>query len=177
MTTPGVPEQFVAHLTACQNRLYAYIMALLPDPQVASDVLQEANLVLCRRAAEYDTKDDFVGWACRIAYFQVLAHRRDAARDDARLIFDPELMQLLADDAADRTADYEPRRLALRQCIERLPDPQRELLTRRYERGQSIASVAESVHRPAGSITQTLHRIRRLLLDCITRTLAAQEHA
>ncbi len=39
-------ERYVQHLTDVQNRLYAYILMLLPNPDDAANVLQETNLVL-----------------------------------------------------------------------------------------------------------------------------------
>jgi RNA polymerase sigma-70 factor (ECF subfamily) len=177
MSTHQLTEDFVAKLTGCQSRLYAYITTLEPRSGAASDILQETNVVLCRRAGEYDTKQDFVGWACRVAYFQVLAHRRDAGRDSQRLIFDDAMVGRLADAAAEQSPGYEQRRSALRLCIDKLPDGQRELLTRRYEHGRSIHDVAESLGRPVGSITQTLHRIRKALLDCVQRTIMAEDRS
>lgn len=177
MSTNALTEGFVAQLTSCQSRLYAYIATLEPRGQVANDILQETNVVLCRRAGEYDARQDFVGWACRVAYFQVLAYRRDAVRESRRLVFSDALVERLADAAAEQSPGHDDRRAALRGCIEKLPDAQRDLLTRRYEHGRSIRDVAESLGRPIGSITQTLHRIRKTLLECIRRTLVAEERS
>lgn len=175
MPSHQLSEQFVSQLTACQSRVYAYITTLVHDPVAAQDILQEANLVLCRKAAEVNDDMDFVGWACRIAYYQVLAHRRDAGRD--RHHFDDALLSQLAERSAARSASFEQRSLALRTCMGKLTDAQRDLLHRRYTDNQSIKSVAESLGRPAGSITQTLHRIRKTLLECIGRHTAEDDSA
>ena len=177
MSTHQLTEDFVARLTGCQSRLYAYIATLEPRGGAANDILQETNVVLCRRAAEYDTKQDFVGWACRVAYFQVLAHRRDVGRESQRLVFDDGLIERLAGVAAELSPGHDRRRSALRTCIDKLPDQQRDLLTRRYEHGRSIQDVAASLGRPVGSITQTLHRIRKALLACVQRAIVAEDRA
>ena len=56
-------EQFVRNLTDCQPRLYAFILSLLPNRDDASDVLQDTNLVIWRRSAEFTDGTNFVAWA------------------------------------------------------------------------------------------------------------------
>ena len=51
---PEAAEQFVERLGSCQDRLFAYILMLLSNRDAALDVLQETNLVLWRKAAEFD---------------------------------------------------------------------------------------------------------------------------
>lgn len=175
MTTHQLSEQFVSQLAACQSRVYAYITTLVHDPAAAQDILQETNLVLCRKAVEVTDDMDFVGWACRIAYYQVLAHRRDSGRDRHR--FDDALLGQLAERSAARSAAFEQRSLALRTCMAKLTESQRDLLHRRYNDNQSVKAVADSLDRPAGSIAQTLHRIRKTLLQCIRRHTAEGDSA
>ena len=69
--------EFVRRLTGCQPRLYAYIMTLVLDPHEADDVLQQANLVMWEKLDEFLACENFDALACRVAYFQVLAYRRD----------------------------------------------------------------------------------------------------
>ena len=76
---PG--EELVGQLTACQGKLYGYIMSLLPDAHQARDVLQETNLVIWRKAAEYEAGTNFGAWVSRIAFYQVMAHRSRQKRD------------------------------------------------------------------------------------------------
>ena len=78
----------VREITACQSALYAYVCSLLGTSAGAADVLHEANVVLWEKAAEYDPSRPFLPWAYRIAYFQVLAHRKRRSRDK-RFILPP----------------------------------------------------------------------------------------
>jgi threonine dehydratase len=66
-------DDFVALLTGSQRRLHAYIFSLVWNPADADDILQETNIVLLKKAAEYDTNRDFLPWALTIARFQALA--------------------------------------------------------------------------------------------------------
>ena len=53
-----------------------------------------------------------------------------------------------------------------------LPPWQRGLILRRYEAGGSVQKLASELDRPASSVSVTLHRIRKLLSDCIARNSA-----
>ena len=66
-------DEFIVRLVGCQNRLYAYVYSLMPNAEQARDVVQEANLIIWRKAAEFEAGTNFEAWACKIAYFEVLA--------------------------------------------------------------------------------------------------------
>ena len=74
-----------------ERRLYAYILTLVANHADAEDVLQEASLVMWDKFDEEHPPDNFVAWACRIAYFKVLdfskkrrAQSSPLQRDDAQ---------------------------------------------------------------------------------------------
>ena len=73
-----------------QPRLHAYILSLVFDPQVAADILQDTNLILWKKAAQFTPGTNFKAWAFRVAYFEVKSHRRKAVRN--RLVFNDELL-------------------------------------------------------------------------------------
>jgi len=56
-------ERFVNRLIELQPRLRAFIRSLVPFKQDADDVVQETNLVLCRKAGEYIEGSNFAAWA------------------------------------------------------------------------------------------------------------------
>lgn len=162
-------QQVIAH----QPRLRAFIRTLLPVRQDADDVLQEVNLVLCRRSADYEKGTSFAAWAMQVAYYQVLAHRQSAAR--SRLVFEEETLRQLADSAGERLVNLGDQADALRHCLGRLLPQHRQLLARRYSEQQSVKRIADDVDRTAQSVRQSLYRIRSLLHECISRRLRRQE--
>lgn len=165
-------ERFVQLLTGCQPRLRAYIAMLLGDPAAADDVLQETNLVLWKKAAEFAAGSDFGAWACTVARFQVLAYLRDARRD--RLVFDESLVEVLVGDAEAESIDIERQLAALRQCLEKLSGARRELIRGRYTLDQSIQQLAAATGQTAGSVAMNLSRARKALFDCIRNRLAEE---
>jgi RNA polymerase sigma-70 factor, ECF subfamily len=167
-------ERYVQHLTDCQNRLYAYILMLVTNHDAAADVLQETNLVLWRKADEFVDGTAFWAWACRIAHFQVLAWFRDAKRD--RLVFDQQLLDLLGAEAETLSAELHDRRRALRGCMLRLGERERQMLRRRYESEWSIKQIAGELGLSPGAVATTLYRIRNELLLCIEKKLDEVGH-
>lgn len=169
MSTRNATERFVQHLIECQPRVYAYVLALLADADLADEVVSETNLVLWRKADEFAEGTDFGAWACTIARYQVLAARQKLARD--RVVFDDDVLASIAEAAPERTVDLDDRRRALRQCLRSLSPDQQQLIQARYAGDGSVQSLAARLGRSVGSISQTLYRLRNVLLQCIQRRL------
>ncbi|RMG33224.1 MAG: sigma-70 family RNA polymerase sigma factor [Planctomycetota bacterium] len=166
-----VLEHFVRELTGHQNRLYGYIYSLVGDHDRAADVLQETNLALWRRAAEYDPARPFLPWAFGVARMQVLAHLRDRRRD--RLLLDAELAELLAEDVQRESAKLDRIQAALRECLGKLSEANRELVERRYFRSEPLEQIAQRAGRTLSAIKVALLRVRRQLGECVQRRLSA----
>lgn len=168
-------ERFVQQLIGCQTRVYTYILSLLGDRDLADEVLQETNLVLWRKADEFEPGTEFGAWACTVARYQVLAQRQKLARD--KLVFDDDVLDLVAERAAQRLADVPARQRALRRCLSTLSEDQRKMLLARYAEDGSVARIADELGRSAPSVSQTLYRVRQLLVKCIERRLAEEADA
>ncbi len=68
-----MPE-FVRHLTQFQQDLYLYVRSLLPDPDAAADVVQEANVVLWEKREQFQIGTNFRAWAFQISRYKVMQH-------------------------------------------------------------------------------------------------------
>jgi len=166
-------EQFVCLLTESQPKLYGYIRTLLPDHAQASDVLQNVNMVIWRRGSTFSPGTSFIAWARKIAYFEVLTYYRDQQRE--KLIFDVELVEVLAKQNDSRPDEHDSRVIALENCLSKLTEKSRALIRSRYDSSQSVQSIAEHHNRTVGSISQALYRIRHQLLECVTKNLNRAE--
>jgi RNA polymerase sigma-70 factor (ECF subfamily) len=166
---PHNAEELIVGLIARhQPEIHRYILSLLPDRMLADDVAQETNLVLWRKAAEYDPAQPFLPWAFTIALYQVKAARRDAGRD--RHVFDDSLVELLASECRDDPhGDLE---LALEKCLQELPERQRDLILARYAPGSSVQGLAAERRQTPTALSLALMRIRKALETCIERKLA-----
>ena len=167
----AINEAFVTELTRRQNQLLAYIVTLLGDADRARDVLQQTNIVMWRKAAEYTPGTSFAAWACKIAYFEVLSERRKMRRE--RLVFDDDMLECVGREAAAALEDYDNRAEALKDCLESLPPARRRQICERYQPGGSVKAIARSLGQTPGAVSTALYRTRSMLQDCIERKLGA----
>lgn len=172
--------QIIAWITGVQPRLFVFILMLIGDRDAARDVLQETNLTMWEKSAEFvppaDPQDAvwaFEAWAVRVARFKALSHVRDAGRD--RHLFDASLMEEIASDAQRESEGVDRWRDALTACVERLPASQQQLLRDRYAGEMSVEAIARRQGRRATAVRQTLHRLRQTLAQCVSRRLAEVE--
>src|SRR5262249_18112849 len=156
-----------------QQRLYVYILSLIGNPTDADEILQNTNLVIWRKSSEFRFGTSFSAWAFRLAYFEVLAFRKQRGR--SKLSFDQELLETLAEEAAQRTEGFDIRRRALAKCLEKLSERDRDLVVRRYKEGGSATAISEEIGRTVQAVYQALHRVRTTLLLCIRRAIAVEE--
>lgn len=169
------PVDFLSRVSRAQRSLYAFILTLVRQPADAEDVLQETNVVLWQKAAEFDSTREFMPWALRIAQLQTMAHLK-RQRGFPRA-FDDTLLAQLADEAVAEAAELDPRRHALAGCLNKLPDRHRAMIAGRYEPGGSVNELAHRLGKTPKAISETLRRIRRTLLECIQRTVAQEARA
>ena len=104
---------------------------------------------------------------------KVLHHLQRRKRD--RHVFGEELIQQLADRQADLEERHVTQREALEQCLEKLPQVQRELVLTAYTKGNRIDDLATRRGQTPMALYKLLHRIRQALLECVRRTLAQEE--
>lgn len=168
----GPTPQFVLRMTESQPRLYAYIRAMVPQLEEAREILQETNVALLKKAEEYRSEQNFEAWACRVAYFEILAHRRDLARD--RHVFNDQLLEKISTHAEHASTRGDTRLDLLEVCIEKLAADQRELISDRYFADASLEELSQKRGASATALSTRLARIRRQLLECVERQLRTE---
>ncbi|MDF1814829.1 MAG: sigma-70 family RNA polymerase sigma factor [Verrucomicrobiales bacterium] len=150
-----------------QGRLIGYIRTMIPDIDAAKDVLQETNMTLLRKSRDFEPGSNFTAWAFRIAYFEVLAWRRNKGRD--RLQFSNELVESLAQTGERVSDSYDSRLDALKTCLEKLPERQKTIVQRHYLNGAPVQDIAREMDVKANAASQLLHRARHNLFQCINK--------
>jgi RNA polymerase sigma-70 factor (ECF subfamily) len=164
---PDVTRDFVELMTQYQGRLYGYILTLAGDPDVANDVLQEANMVLWKQWNQFEPGSNFKAWAFRIAHFQFMAYRQKKIRD--KVLFSDDLLSLLACEAKEVDESYEQRAAALEKCLARMPPRSREAIRLRYADETRVADMAVKMHRNENAVYQILFRARKWLIECVQK--------
>ncbi len=171
-TSADRSEEFVRLLKKHERRLNGYVLSLVHNWSDADDIVQDVAVRLWQQFDDFRPGADFGVWACKIAYYQVLTHRKRAGRE--RLRFSEEFAQAVADEIAVVSAQGGEDQETLRQCLEKLAPPERELL-RDYYSGTPIAQLAEQLGRSAAALYKTLANLRKSLRACVERASGDHE--
>ncbi|MEM9367531.1 MAG: sigma-70 family RNA polymerase sigma factor [Planctomycetota bacterium] len=172
-----ISGDLLIRVTEAQPRLLGYLVKRLGDLDAARDVLQDVNLVICRRASEFQVGTNFMAWAFTIAKFELMAYRKRMSRE--RLLFHSDLLASLdrMDEALFPEDGSGNREEALQTCLDRLSQSNQELLTRRYAESLSVKSLAAEMSKTANAVSLNLHRIREQLMQCVENRLSRASHA
>ena len=165
-TPPDADRELMLKITACQGKIFALAVSMLGDHEAAADIQQETNLVIWGKAQEAKQVENFTAWALKIAYFQIKNFRRKQQR--SMLLFDSDVMELLAEETIDCVDDMDDRLRALHKCMQCLPEQHRQLLEERYHHGTPVKMIAQRLSRTANQVGVTLFRIRAELHNCIS---------
>lgn len=166
--TPG--EDYLQLVTSHQMQLRGCIFAALGNHADADDVLQRTNVALLRKASHFAEGGHFLAWALSVARFEILSFIRDARRE--RLVFGVEVAELMCDASAAECYDVSDRHEALRNCLEKLPERSRQMLTMKYVGNHSLEQIATVTNRSVDGAKSVLFRLRRKLEQCIERGMA-----
>lgn len=162
-------REFVTEITDCQRRLQAFIRTLVYDPATIEEVLQETNLALWEQAARFEPGTSFMAWACRVAWFKVLDHRRAARRRPWE--FSSEVLESIATEAIEDLEMLEQQERALAACVASLSERHRQVLQMHYFGSVPLEQIGATIDRKANAVAQLLFRIRKALRECIERRL------
>lgn len=167
-------KRFVELYANHQLGLLSYIIALVPKIEDAEDILQEVARVAWENFSTFEPGTSFLAWARKIAFLRVLEYRRRAQRGE--VAFPEDVLEHISARASEASSkvmseEYD----ALRQCLDGLRAPDRELIAERYMNGGRVKDIAERLGRPFNSVAKSLERIRGVLLECIERRVRARE--
>lgn len=162
--------RFLRSYTTHEAAIRAYVRRLMPSRAETDDVMQEVALILWAKFSEFRPNGDFRKWAFGVARYEVLAWLRDCGRD--RLVLAGDVADVIAAEALQNPEQYDSRRAALTVCLEKLAAPQRDLVLASYGSQSKIQDVAIESGRTLAGFYQWLHRMRRLLLNCVQQEVS-----
>jgi RNA polymerase sigma-70 factor (ECF subfamily) len=164
-------DEFLELFTQHQLRLYRYILMLMANRAEAEEVLQNTSLVLLQKWDHFQAGTSFWAWATRIAYFEILTHRKAQGRTRLRQCFSDATLEIMAAEVADEFSLLEQQSAALPGCMDKLSPDDLTLVTDHYFRGLSWEAIAARLGRTASSVRHSVCRIRRELRRCIDGVL------
>ena len=158
-------EEFILDLTQVQQLLFGFLFKRLADREQAREVLQRTNLVLCRKSSAFEPGTNFKAWAMTVANYEVMAYRKNQARE--RLVFTDEVFAMIGTEDDGRSSAQLDRLAHLSHCLQGMSSKNRELLDWRYQGERTMEKIAEDIGSTIGAVKVKLHRLCRQLLGCI----------
>jgi RNA polymerase sigma-70 factor len=157
--------------------LMTYLRAIVRNQSVIDDLFQETMLIAWQKLDEYDRARPFGPWLRGIAANLVMAHFRKAKNDI--MVFEGETLEYLSQQLqhiSERSGDtWDEKIAALKNCIEALPDHNRQAINLRYLEDNSVPQIAAASETTVETIKKRLQRARAQLLDCLRRKKVVME--
>lgn len=169
---PAKVDEFVRLLGENQRRISLYVMGLVPNWNDAEEIVQETTVILWQEFERFESGTNFAAWACKVAYFRVLAWRKRRSRE--KLTFSSEFLEAISEELAAAPERREERERRLAECVEKLPEDQRKVLIFRYGESCEIEDLAKRVGRTVAASYRLLSRIRHNLFQCVSRTAVSE---
>ncbi len=165
-------EGFIRLLNEHERKISLYVMNLVRDRGDAEDILQETKLVMWRHFHKFELGTNFLAWARKIAFHQILAYRRKYKR---RAELSEAFLESVALEISKNEQQYDRRTEALKACVSKLSRPHRQILLMRYTRDMNVDEIGSEVGRSEGAVYRLLSRIRMMLQDCVTKEIGKVE--
>jgi RNA polymerase sigma-70 factor (ECF subfamily) len=163
-------QQFAERMVRNQQRVFRYVVMLVPNRADAEELFQQTCLTLWENWERYDAALDFVPWACGIAHNHVRNFLRK--RQNRQVTLEADVVDLLAECRAEYPAGDDDKLAALRLCLQRLPADNRALVEAYYG-GRTVDELAAGRSATPNAVYKLLHRLRQSLHECVTHRLAA----
>jgi len=175
MSESSKTNEFLRLLMANQKRIYAFILAMVPNQVDADDLFQETVLLMWSKFDGFTRGTSFVAWGITVAKYQILSVRK---RHSTRsILLSQAAMDLLHDESEPFVEQTDSRVQALRSCIDKLSQKDYELICMRYRDETSVKSIAEQMGRSIQGIYKRIARIHDALLRCVRKTISQEEFA
>lgn len=163
-------------ITRHQNRIFAYILMIVKDRDLANDLFQDTFIKVINtiRAGSYNEEGKFLQWVMRIAHNLIIDHFRksnripviDNSKNEDFNIFDS--LNIL-DKSIEEEMITEQIHKDVRQLIELLPDEQKEVLIMRHYAEMSFKDIADvtgvSINTALGRMRYALINLRKLIAE------------
>jgi len=164
----GNNNAFNAILRRHQGKVFAYILRVVKNEDIANDIFQETfvKAIITIRQGKYSETGRFSAWIIRIAHNLIIDFYRQEKSENLRSCDNEDVDILNRKELSENTIEdiivNDQIREDVKQLVEMLPNSQREVLQMRFYQGLSFKEIAEST---GVSINTALGRMRYAILN------------
>ncbi|MCM8537120.1 MAG: sigma-70 family RNA polymerase sigma factor [Lentisphaeraceae bacterium] len=171
--TNGDLESFAKLIRENQGKVFAYIVVRVNNRHEAEDFTQEVFLTAFKKLASFDLNMPFTPWLRGIAanilrnYWRKKKETAAGGQDELQGLIDQHINTHSESHKHD-TLDF------LRQCLTEADTESSKLITLRYFKESSLASLKEELNLNHSTLTMRLHRIREEIRKCINQKISEE---
>ena len=160
----GNNKAFDELLVRVKDKIFAYVLYLTKDEDIANDIFQETFIkaIVKMKNGQYKDSGKFVFWMTRIAHNVFIDHYRDIKGEHIIDLMKGNNMQNLSVSNRESEMVNEQVRNDVRNLMNALPEPQREVAFMRFFQNMSFKEIAEET---GVSINTSLGRMRYALIN------------
>lgn len=162
--------EFLQLLATHDRALSLYVYGLIPHHADADDILQETKMIMWRCFSQFEIGTNFIAWARKIAFHQILTYRRKKKKAHLLPLSD-EMLDQVGERIGQITDHEDLRKGALQSCLNNLKNDHRKIMLLRYDTEMEIDDIAAEIESTPAAVYRALSRLRLSLLDCITNRL------
>ena len=158
-----------------KNRVFAYILMVVKDKQLADDIFQDTFIKVINtiRSGAYNEEGKFIQWVMRIAHNLIIDYFRKSKRipvvDNDNDDFDIFDTIRFTDPSIEDQMITDQIHADVRKLIELLPPEQKEVLFMRHYSEMSFKDIAEqtdvSINTALGRMRYALINLRKLIKE------------
>jgi RNA polymerase sigma-70 factor (ECF subfamily) len=164
--------EFLTLLTQHDRALGVYVYALVSSGADADDILQQTKMVMWKSFDQFEPGTNFLAWARKVAFHQILGYRRQKKKE--HLPLDEDVLEAVHHEVSRLAGEDDHRREALQSCLHKLPTEHRQLVLLRYYEDLEVEEVAKRIASTAGAVYRALSRVRFALLECVEKQIAKE---
>lgn len=155
-----------------RTRVYRTALAIVRDPAVAEDILQDCFLKVYANAARIDPSRPLAPWLYRVTVN--LSYSWLSRRKGQRASIDDAVERLVSPmrHAPDRLTEQTEMRQKVRRAISELSIDQRVVVVLYYLNGLSLQDIAEILDLPVGTVKSRLYYARENMRNQLGQNMA-----
>ncbi|ALC85455.1 MULTISPECIES: RNA polymerase sigma factor [Bacillaceae] len=163
----GNKQAYTHIINKYKNLLYATILRMTKNPQIAQDLVQESFIKVYHQLGKYDNKGSFSSWIYRVTInhcmdeFRKKSYQMKQVEIDEERVVDsihPEVILLKKEKSRQ-----------LERLISTLPEDERMIILLRYVNELSYEEISELVEVPLSGVRNKLHRAKKKMRETVNR--------
>lgn len=161
----GDKQAYVSIINQYKNPLYATILRMTKNPEMAKDLVQEAFIKVYKQLDKYDQQGSFSSWLYKVA----INHCMDVFRTKSYQMKQVEINEekMINDSHPEVIFLKKEKSRQLEKLISQLPEDERIIILLKYANELSYNEISDMLNIPLSDVRNKLHRAKKKMRTTI----------